>query len=406
MLTAGTVFAQGIMVLVLPVLTRLYSPDDFALLAVFTSILSLIIVVSSLRFNIAIPLPASDREGINLVAVCMLSALCFAVVTAIPALLLPERTARLLGQPAIQPYLWLIPVAVIFATIYDSLQYWATRKKRYGLVARTRMTRALGGAGVQVGAGIGIADPIGLIAGQAAYSGLGSVGLAYSLWKNDRNTLRQVSPRAMGDAARTYRRFLTHSVPEALFNTAGPEISLLIIAAIAAGPEVGFLMLAMRVLGLPMGLVGSSLAQVYLSEAPQKYRDGELAPFTRQIMWALFKTGAPVLLLVGIAAPFAFPILFGAEWTRAGVIVMWLTPMFILQLVASPVSMVLHVTGKLSLAMWLQIAGGIFRISCLVAATHIAPSLLVETLALSGALFYACYINCLIFASKDRKQDV
>jgi O-antigen/teichoic acid export membrane protein len=375
-------------------------------LAVYTSILSLIIVVSGLRLNIAIPLPVKDLEAINLVAVCLSSALCFAVATAIPALFLPEQTARLLGQPAMQPYLWLIPVGVIFATAYDSLQYWATRKKRYGLVTRTRMTRALGGAGVQVGTGIAASNPLGLIAGQVIYSGLGSVGLAYSMWKNDREMLRYISPRAMSDAARAYRKFPVYSVPEALFNAAGPEISLLIIAVIAPGPEVGFLMLAMRVLGLPMGLVGSSLAQVYLSEAPQKYRDGQLAAFTRRIMWALFKTGAPLLLLAGVAAPFAFPIVFGAEWARAGVIVMWLTPMFILQLVASPVSMVLHVTGRLSLAMWLQIAGGIFRILCLVVATYVAPAFLVEALALSGALFYASYIMCLIFASKDRNQDV
>lgn len=400
-LTAGTVVAQGIMVLALPVLSRLYSPADFTLLAVYTSILSLVSVVSCLRFNIAIPLPEDDREAINLVAICLLSALFFATATAIPALFLPEQAARLLGQPAIQAWLWAIPVGILFATIYDALQYWATRKKRYGLVTRTRMTRALGGAGVQLGAGVADASPMGLIAGHAVYSGLGGVGLAREMWKHDRKILGDVSPRAMAVAARNYRRFPGYSVPEALFNTAGPELSLLIIAAVAVGPEAGFLMLAMRVLGLPMGLVGSSLAQVYLSEAPQKLREGELSMFTRQIMWTLFKTGTPLLLPLGLAAPFAFPIVFGEEWERAGVIVMWLTPMFILQLVASPVSMVLHVTGKLAWAMVLQIAGGIFRVSCLLAATRYAPAMLVETFALCGTIFYAFYIICVLFSLRD-----
>lgn len=403
MLTAGTVVAQGIMVLTLPVLSRLYSPADFTLLAVYTSILGLVGVVSCLRLNIAIPLPEDDREAINLVVICLLCALCFAIATAIPALLLPEQTARLLGQPAMQPWLWAIPVGILFATTYDALQYWATRKKRYALVTRTRMTRALGGAGVQLGAGIGGASPMGLIAGHAVYCGLGVAGLARAMWKHDREMLEDVSPRAMADAARIYRKFLGYSVPEALFNTAGLELSLLIIAAVAVGPEAGFLMLAMRVLGLPMGLVGSSLAQVYLSEAPQKLREGELSVFTTRIMWTLFKVGAPLLLLFGLAAPYAFPIVFGEEWARAGVIVVWLTPMFILQLVASPVSMVLHVTGKLAWAMGLQIVGGIFRVSCLLAATHYAPVLLVETFALCGAVFYAFYIICVLLSLRDVK---
>jgi O-antigen/teichoic acid export membrane protein len=178
------------------------------------------------------------------------------------------------------------------------------------------------------------------------------------------------------------------SVPEALFNTGGLELSILIIAATAAGPEAGFLMLAMRVMGLPMGLVGASIGQVYLAEAPQRLRDGDLAAFTRRMMWTLFKAGAPVLVLAAVACPLLFPLIFGAEWARAGVIVVWLTPMFILQFVASPVSMVLHIIGKLASAMWLQIGGGVLRVGAVVVASQMAPNLITETFAVSGAAFY------------------
>src|SRR5690606_34215664 len=129
-------------------------------------------------------------------------------------------------------------------------------------------------------------------------------------------------------------------VPEALFNTAANQLPIIMIAAAAAGPEAAFLFLAMRVMGLPMGLVGRSVAQVYLSEAPERLRQGTLPAFTHRTMWTLFKTGAPPLIAVGVISPFAFPVVFGEEWTRSGWLVAWMIPWFILQFVATPVAMI------------------------------------------------------------------
>lgn len=387
-LTGGTVVAQGVMALALPVLTRLYSPEDFNLFAAYASALGFICVASCLRFNIAISLPEDDDEGMNLLALALISGAGFTLLTAIPTLLFPDATAALIGQPGMRPYLWLLPVGVLVASGYDALQYWASRKRRFGLITATRMTRALAGAGSQLGLGAASASPFGLILGHAIYSGLGVVGLVRSVLRHDRKALAAITPAGLVRTARTYRKFPIFSVPEAIFNAAGVEVAILIIAAVAVGPEAGFLMLAMRVMGLPMGLVGSSVGQVYLAEAPQRLRDGELGAFTRRTMWTLFKLGAPPLLLAGLVSPFLFPIVFGAEWGRAGEILAWLTPMFILQLVASPVSMAPHIMGRLAWAMWLQIIGGVLRVGLIALVAHRTPGLLVEAFAISGAVFY------------------
>jgi O-antigen/teichoic acid export membrane protein len=254
------------------------------------------------------------------------------------------------------------------------------------------VTRAVGGAGSQLGIGAVAPSPFGLIFGQVVYSGLGILGLARPLWRDDRGQMRSAVRAGLSQTASRFRAFPLFSVPEALFNAAGTELSILIIAAVAAGPEAGFLMLAMRVLGLPMGLVGSSVGQVYLAEAGERLRKGELSAFTWQTMRTLFRAGAPLLLLAGIVSPFAFPYVFGAEWARAGVIVAWLTPMFILQLVASPVSMAPHVVGKVAWAMWLQLAGGILRVGAVACAAWAQPSLIVEVFAISSVLFYVLAI--------------
>jgi len=391
-LTGGTAFAQGLAVLALPLLTRLYSPEDFSLLAVYVAIIGIATVVSCLRYNIAIPLPEDDSDGMALLAVALIATIVISGLIAVPVLLAPTQTAALLGQPELAPYLWMVPLGVFFASAYSALQYWTSRQKRFGLVTRTRITRAVGGIGTQAVIGVAAPSPFGLLFGHMLYGGLGVIRLARDLWRQNRSVLSQLSGAHIYGQSAAYRRFPVWSVPEALFNTAGVQVPVILIAAMAAGPEAGYLMLAMRVMGLPMGLVGSSVAQVFLAEAPARLRDGTLAAFTRSTMWTLFRTGAPPLVAVGALSPLLFPLIFGAEWARAGWLVAWMTPWFVLQFVASPVSMVLHVTGRVVRAMVLQAFGLILRVGAVVMAFYLAPEWIVAAYILTGVAFYGVFI--------------
>lgn len=94
--------------------------------------------------------------------------------------------------------------------------------------------------------------------------------------------------------------------------------------------------------------------------------------------------------------PFLVPFVFGAEWARAGIIMLWLTLAFVMQLVASPVSMVLHVTGNVALAMWLQLGGAVVRTGAVLLTLELAPNLATEVFATATALFYAAYVTIIL----------
>ena len=71
-LVTGTTIAQIITILASPVITRLYGPEAFGLLAIFTSITSIISVIICLRYEPAIMLPKSDEEAANVFGLCIL----------------------------------------------------------------------------------------------------------------------------------------------------------------------------------------------------------------------------------------------------------------------------------------------------------------------------------------------
>src|SRR6202043_3955410 len=65
---AGTVLGQAASVLLSPALTRLYTPDQFGYLSVYTAALTILGVIAALGFELAIPIAASEAELANLVA--------------------------------------------------------------------------------------------------------------------------------------------------------------------------------------------------------------------------------------------------------------------------------------------------------------------------------------------------
>ena len=71
-LVSGTVIGQLIPIIFLPVITRIYGPEEFAGLVVFVAISSVFGVISNLRFQLAIVQPKEDRVA-NILLICSLT---------------------------------------------------------------------------------------------------------------------------------------------------------------------------------------------------------------------------------------------------------------------------------------------------------------------------------------------
>ena len=404
-LVGGTAFAQALMVLVLPLLTRLYTPEDFSVLAVYASILGIISVAACLRLEIAIPLPQRDDDAANLLALALCCSAGVAGLSALIVAFFPAKIIALVALPKLEPYLWLLPLGIWLSSSYAALQFWSTRKKRFSIIAKTRMAQAIGGAGTQAGLGwVGIA-PLGLVLGQMINSGAGIFGLVRDALKNDKTALQNITWKSMRRLFAEYDRFPKYSTFESLANSASIQLPVIIIAALAAGPEVGFLMLASRVMLAPMALIGGAVSQVYISRAPDELRAGTLGLFTSNMLEGLVKTGVGPLIFVGILAPIVSPLIFGIQWQRTGEMIAWMTPWFVMQFLTSPVSMTLHITQNQRTALVLQIFGLVIRVGAVVVAAYWAQHWVVEFYAVSGFIFYFIYFCVVVLVTKiDAKE--
>lgn len=399
-LVGGTAFAQLIALLVLPILTRLYSPEDFGVLAVYTSVLALISVVACLRFEIAIPMPKDDQEAAALFVLALGSVVLITILSSIGVWVFSDQLAAA-TEGKLSGYTWLIPIGVFFAGLYAALQYWATRNKVFPLVAKTRMTQAISSSSTQLGMGFLGAAPFGLLLGQLLSVGAGIIGLGKYFLQGSISLVQALSMSQLKDTFKKYDRFPKYSTLEAFANTGGIQIPIILIAYYAAGAEAGFLMLAMRLLSAPMGLIGGAVAQVYLSEAAEKHHQGQLKAFTYKAIWGLAKVGFVPLLLAGVLAPYIIPLIFGEGWQRVGVLIAWMVPWFFMQFITSPVSMALHITGHQKIAFVLQLFGLLIRVGVVVVVGRLTVGKVGEFYAISGVFFYTVYLVVILFLLKQ-----
>ncbi len=386
-LITGTALAQIIPIAISPLLTRLYSPEDFSVFAMYSAILSIFSVVACLRFEIAIPIPEDDKEAFELVLLALISTCCFTIITGLIITLFPERIIHITSNK-LEGFLWMIPFGIFLSGGYAAFQYWATRQRNFNQVARTRIGQSISCGCAQLGFGFIGTSPLGLLLGSMLQAGAGVISLGNRFFKDAKYFHCQIKIINLKKTFKVYDKFPKYSTWEALANAAGIQLPIILIATYTVGGEAGFLMLAMRLLSAPMSLIGGAIAQVFLSEAAVKYHAGELRAFTLKTAWTLFKIGFLPILAIAILAPFIIPLVFGDSWARAGDMISWMAPWFLLQFITSPISMSLHIANKQKVAFILQVFGVILRVSCVYIAYLYFKEYIVEAYALSGFIFY------------------
>jgi O-antigen/teichoic acid export membrane protein len=349
MLLGATAFGQVIALVVSPVLTRLTGPASFGVFGVYLAALGVLGAASSWRSGLAIPLPESDQDAAALVAAGALGSLGLASLAGVAVLLWGGWIAReVLSTPAIEPLLWLVPVGMLGVGLTDVLSGWCVRYQRFQPLARSRVSRSAGTSACQVIIGFLVrGSPVGLVGGDV-------IGRLYSVAEMARTIARAERGRgSFPSAARIraviarYRAFATISTPSTLINAAGAWAPVLLLT-LWWGPVAGGLYtIGQRVIGVPIGLLGDSAGQVYISELAARSRG------PRSTMTRLFARTARGLLLLGVPAglamlllaPPAFRLVFGSQWTDAGVMVQWQSVALVCQLVAIPLAQTLNVLG-------------------------------------------------------------
>ena len=389
MLVGGTVGAQILLVLAAPILTRLYTPDDFGLLAVYGSLLAIIGVVASLHYELAIPLPEEDNDAANIVVICLVLVVATGLFTGATSFLWGGVIAELLGVPKLVKYLWLLPLGIVLTGFYTVFNYCGIRDKRFGDIATARLNQALATLAIQiVGFKLGV---VALLLGQVIGQAVGTIRLAIQTLKNP--GFSHLSMYKIKTNLVRYKEFPMYATGSSLVNTAGHQLPPLIFAMFFSAGTAGLYALANRLLTIPANLIGGALAQVFLSHGVDRHREGTLGEMYALLQNMLVRIGLPPTIFIVLVGPELFVIVFGEIWREAGVFSQWLAIGTFFGFIVSPLSQIFTILEKQKLGMILQFSLFLLRSIGILFGVWLNSILWAVILfSVGGALGYIVYI--------------
>lgn len=348
-LVAGsTAAAQAVTVLSVPITTRLYSPGDFGVLAVFTSVLGIVGQLSTFRYSVTIPLAHTEEAADDVLRLCLSITLGLGIVSTFAVLFLGGSLASVSADFRYSSIFLLFPVCLLGIGFYEALSSWAVRRKNFKVIARTKLSQAVSSSGLKIGLGWGGFGPMGLIMGFLASQAAGTAGLFFHLVKEKPGFFRVMSINGMVRAARRFSGFPMFQSWSRLLLALGTQLPAVFMAALFGAGEAGLFGLAGTVVGMPMNLMGLSVAQVYYAEIarygkamPDAVLSLSLSVTKRMIAAALAPMG-----LIFFAGPWLFTALFGSRWHDAGTYARILSVQILFQFVSTPIMHCLDVLEK------------------------------------------------------------
>ena len=348
-LVTGSLFAQGLGVLVAPVITRLFAPEAFGVAALFVSITGIIGVVACLRYELAIMLPKTDEEAVNLLGLSLFFVLIITGISALIIFFAGDVIANLLNSPELRKYLWLVPPVVFINGTFLALNYWNSRTKHFGRLSIARVVSSVVAQGTKLGAGFAGFVSSGVLIGTAALGQIVStVVLGRQIWRNDWRLFKaSIRWKKMIAELKRHKRFPIYSTWSAFLNTASQQLPVLILAFYFSPKIVGFYALGRMVLSMPMSLVGRAVAQVFFQKASEAHnRTGDLSEVVEEVFKRLVSLGIFPILLLTLIGKDVFIVAFGTRWAEAGVYMQILIPFIFLQFISSPLSTIFAVLER------------------------------------------------------------
>lgn len=353
-LLSANVIAQAIGILVYPLLTRMYAPEDFALLSLFTSIAGVLVLVATAEYQYAIVLPKSDEHARALAHVCVLLLLA---MTALICLSLPFAApiAAMFKAPALATYWWMMPLSVLGLGLWNILNYWYIRRRAFTRASGYQITQSVFSASGKIGLGA-----LGWLQGgmvvATVFAPLLSLLINGALaWRKYLSELLHPCRCDMRFVAREYANFPKFNLPRALVNSVGLALPVWLLTPHFGLAEVGQLSLAMMTAFVPLNIIARACYQVlYQRVAELVQRRQSIA----RVLWR-FSLWMAIAFLIGLTAVYIFvpqlvTFIFGAEWLEAADIIRALYPYIVLTPICGSVCFLSDVFAKQKTALWME----------------------------------------------------
>lgn len=341
LLVGGTSIAQLITIFLTPVLSRIYTPEDFGVFALFFSATGIISIMIGGRYEVAIMQPKKDHEAISLASISFTLML---ILTTVLTLVLYLVSSHFFSSSSFERKIFLlIPLMSFFIGLFNILNILNTRFENYKSISIAKILRAIFQNLIPIILSLFSINTINILIGYFA----GFIATYVSLIKKnffDKKMLLGISRNNFFYNLQKYKVFPLYNAPSSIANKITHNLPFIFILFIGGEAINGLYFLAARLISIPTTLIGESFSQVFYRDISEKInKNFDIVPFLMNSIRKLFLMAFPIFLLIILFSQKFFPLFLGQEWAESGKIAQYLAFIFLIQFVVSSVSQLLSI---------------------------------------------------------------
>ena len=364
-LVGGTAISQVILLASTPILTRLYTPAEYGLFSIFTSVASIFIPLISLKYDIAIVLPESEEEASALLSLSLFLSLTLSILVGFLLLIFSIYAPNTLSADNPFWLVFLISAFILGNGVMNALGSWLTRMKEFKASSKSSIYNSGVGSLSKLLLGVLHFLNFGLIIGQIAGQVTTTLYLlrVYLVKRQIRLT---GGWRKISSAMRKYKDFPLYSTSSEVLFVLSHHLPVVLFAYLYSKDMAGLYGLAVRLLLLPSALIGQSVRQVFYQKATELHNSRRnFYDFYKKVTRTLVQISCVPMLIVVVAGGPLFSLFFGENWREAGVYAQILSPWILTGFVSSPAIVSYPILGLQQQRMVIDVAGLVMRFAAI-----------------------------------------
>lgn len=392
-LTGGSGIAQLLNFVGAIAIARLFAPADFGLYSIFLSAQTLLSVLVTMRYELAVVI---DTEETNVVSVAALTIWLILggslLLTLVIALMSTFGSGGHLSD-GLKPLVWLLPLALFCTGQYVLATQWCVRIEAFSAVAFAGISVSVVTLAIQISFGVLGIGAVGLVLGFIGGQAAGMLVAWWRIWR--RRVLRRILKSAfdwtnLWRVAGLHFRFPAFQMPNSFSSAAYSYFPAVILGAAISPHAAGVFSMGFKLSFQPLALLPTAFGQVIFSRLSRSVgnMDGWESVLSRSytLMGVLLAGPVGILMILG---PAIAATILGEEWIDAGYVMQILVLPCLLMALAAGYDRIFDVVGQQFLALILSIVSAV--VILIVVQFTAAFTVDISAAALSFALVHAVY---------------
>lgn len=316
-LMTGTALSQAVPLLLSPLITRLFSPDDFTALEIYTMYLNILVVVVTGKYEYAIMQPSHREDARHVLALSTRISLVSSAVLLIVAVFAGPMVGEYYGLPTLGAWLWTLPITLLAFATFNSVNFWFSRQKNYRVAATAKVWNSASSEPVKLGFGLAGLSSFGLIIPTVFGNVASAIYSVFHFLKDEPLGFRNIDRERLKKVAREYRDYPLFTIWGSLFSRMAQWAHIGLFTQYYGIVAVGYMALCRRVFMTPLNIVAASFGQVFYQKISEVTDDKELYRIYMAALKKFMAFALACLVVVLLLPQRTMGVVFGSEWERA-----------------------------------------------------------------------------------------